>query len=342
MATNIFKLTAFTGIVMSLAGCTSNPAIFGTPQQITMLNGEDYAKYDLSEETFGHSDAMQLMYLTSRQSVKSSNNLDRNVDGYRNDDAVRATQAATVAGVATASLNPFQAAFRVVGMQGSISKMNWRYRRNVLIKMIPIDSTDEAYINQTLEENQRYLTNIISQAYLQLEDVSQISVIHPRKDGLSLDVESHVVLPLEGNGDVSICADKNLNRRYIELMNDEEFVPKKMMPISVMRCYGWVEASGRYYRTEGNNNNYIPNQDFLLMTATLPDIFPHHLLESDDEYVFLYQAAMSYMTSNNLEALLKQDINSAKPYWEDGYFTAEPFVTQISTSKILPFGQVKL
>ncbi|MGR5267304.1 hypothetical protein ACPV5R_06080 [Vibrio astriarenae] len=332
------KLTIAILLAGVLVGCTSNPRYFGTPAQKTLLNGESFEKYDLSKDKkYQHSDAMQLTHLMTRQSVKNANDLDRNADGYKNAD-VRVTQAATVTGAATSALNPFQAAFRVVGMQGSISKMDSYYRKNMLFAVVPLSSTDEKFVEKLLRDTQNELSSIIKNAYLETDEVSDVRVLRPIDIGLSTGNANSWVIPMNSRGDVQFCADKNLNRQINDVLSDPDFKPNRYLPFTPIDCYGSVDAYGHYYKNSSTKSQFVPSSDFILVATRLPDIFPHQHLNTSNPNVYYYQPALGYLEGRNLKAQIRADINSVKPYWDAGYFDASPSVTQISSTNKLEFG----
>ncbi|MEZ8777880.1 hypothetical protein AB6D85_09710 [Vibrio splendidus] len=325
---------------LALSGCTSMfTGTFGTTTERTMLNAEPFGDYDLASETdYKHSDAMQLAYLVSRKAPTKSNDLDRNVDGYTN-VSVRATQAANVAAVATTTLNPFQAAFNVIGLQGSLSKMIYHYKRNILFRVIPVDSKDETDIAATLLKNQNELTTIIEKAYLKSSDVVRVEKFVPVEVGLSTFIDTSYVVPLNDEGSVSYCSDPEIFNKFTGYM-DSDYEADSHLPISTLNCFGRVEAKGHYYyNNAAGDGTLIPNSDFIIMKAYIPTLFPIDSLVSDNPNDYFYQTAQSYIEDENIKGYLINDINSLKPYWEQGYFSPTPKIIKLSTQETLKFGQ---
>lgn len=332
-------LITITGLAaLTLTGCASTfSGTFGTTTERTMLNAESFEDYDLSQEGgYKHSDAMQLAYLFSRKAPHKANDLDRNADGFTN-VAVRATQAANVAAVATTTLNPFQAAFNVIGLQGSLSKMNYYYRHNIFFRVIPVESNDDSAIADLLLKNQEEMTAIIENAYLNSTDVVKVEKFIPVNVGLSTFNDSSFVVPLTESGTVAHCSDPDLFDKFSGYMNSD-YEADSRLPISPLNCFGMVEAEGHYYYNTARESSLLPRGDFIVMMATIPSMFPIDSLTSNNHNDYFYQTALSYMNDDNIIRFLKDDIYSLKPYWDQGYFSESPRIINLSSKEELKFG----
>ncbi|HCG5509830.1 TPA: hypothetical protein NJ005_005172 [Vibrio parahaemolyticus] len=321
-----------------LSGCAGmSPATFGTTTERTLLNAESFEDFNLQNESdYNHSDAMQIAYLSSRIKVHKANDLDRNADGFNN-VSVRTTQAATAVAATTATLNPFQAAFRVIGMQSNLSKMNSRNKETRLIRIIPVNSKDELELAKLLKSNQEDMVNLIKQAYQNDDSVSSVTAFSPKEEGISTYIDDVYVVPLNSEGNAQYCSYPELFNDFNAYIEDANFEPHSGLPISSRNCFAKVQAYGHYY-TDSVETSVTPESDFVVMTAMLPSIFPIDELETEDANTYVYQPALAYIRDENILHFLKDDIDTLKPYWDAGFFSTQPRVVQISNKEELMFG----
>lgn len=334
------KIALVGAVAFAMTGCTSR-SVFGTTEERTMLNAEQFSDYDLSnEEDYNHSEAMQLMHLVTRASVYSANNLDKNADGYNN-VAVRTTQLANVAATATSTLNPFQAAFNIIGSQSNLSKMSIRYRGNILFKVVPIKNLDNTEITKILKDTQDELSRMVYEAYDSSPGINYVKTMNPKDEGLATFLNDTFVIPFTSDDNVAYCLDGKLYDKYQAYLTQPDFEPGKYLPGNTYNCFAYANSKAHYYYNDTNSTNsaYLPKSDFIVQIAYLPITFPYHHLKSVSDSVFYYQPALSYIRDSNLKFMLKTDSSSVEKLWNEGYFSEKPRVIQVSTKTELNFGQ---
>lgn len=332
-------MTAVGTAILIVSGCGLR-TISGTPVERTLGNAKQFSDYDLSQdEDYKHSEAMQLISLSTRVKPSKANDLDAHADGFNN-VSLRTAQATAIGATVNATINPFQAVFLLVGFESQLSKMSRRNKENELFKVIPTDNLTEIEITSKLKEAQIELDSIIKKAYLADDNVANVVFLNMMDEGLSTELYDDYIVPLTETDEVAYCYDKSIYNQFLELKDDPEYSPTSTsLPISHRGCFARVRASGRYYYNDVNSSlRSIPDSDFIVATATLPVLFPVQELRGISDDVYLYQPAAGYFRSANLKALLKTDPGMVKAYWDQDNFVDVPKITNITTAEVLSFG----
>lgn len=319
----------------TLAGCSSTRS---TPSELSIKLTEPFKEYNLSlsDSEKPHSTAMQYMHLVSRERVHKANDLDANMDGYTN-VGVRSTQGLAAAGVLTGSLNPFQAAFSMIGQQSNLSKLAWNYRENTLLIISPLPSLKPEDITMVIKESRGILIDILSDAYH--KDGSSVKVINT-KDANWLRGEYSYVIPTDDVGAVADCYYPNVLKN-IETAVKGDYKPRRELPADGSQgCFSQLAYYSKVYTSNGHNGKGLPSGNFVVSSADMPAIFPLDKLSSSERGVYLYQPSISFMKDRNLINYVKNDKfdDIRENFKEEGIFRLAPRVTDLSTGELLEFG----
>lgn len=289
--------------------------------------------YTKEGETASHSEAMQIMSLYARQKPFNYNNLD-DFSNKNHNVFLSATQAGVAAGTFTTAFNPFQATARLIGLQATKSSMNVKFKKNVLISIIPRNNMTPIELDNAIQKAHESQILAVSNAY---EDAGfrPVTIVE------GVDANWNSVYPrtyataLDGVK-TGLCASQfNYQNMIHEIGVTTSYE-------EATDCYAYTSHWARYYYGANNNNSsseVVPeNGDFVVIHTVLPDVFPISKIQSNEEGMYLYQPSFYWLNSYNLRQMAKNQMDVLMDYADKGEFSEIPRVLKLDTRTELMFG----
>ena len=237
------------------------------------------------------------------------------------------------------AINPFKAAYSVIGQQSNLSKLNYQYKTNTIFIITPISSLEVKSVSLAMESSRIKMVNIISQAYR--EDASKPVVIKDAlASGWSLFPSSYVI-PVTEDRDVVDCYYPNtLNEIEAAVLSEDHTIRFALPANGSQGCFSRVLPYGYIYTSSNDNDWGLPSGDFIVQQANLPALFPIDKLSSVESGVYLYQPAFSFMKDKNIKNYKKNDaLDEIKGYLKgEGTLRLTPMVTDLNNREELKFG----
>ncbi|CAH1598722.1 hypothetical protein IB292_01730 [Vibrio parahaemolyticus] len=323
----ISKASALTMIAL-LSGCASTFESVDT----AMKNSTSFKNYDLSATD--HSDAMQVMHLTSRRAVANANNIDEFTKQNHN-TFLSVTQGATVAGAAIGTINPFQMATRLIGLQATKSSIAQQYRTNTLISIVPVaDSTDRKEIEAKIAAYQQKQLSVAKDAY-EKAGFSTKTIQSGVDVAWSRLFPRTAVVPMNtALNQTELCFNPNV---FMETKDQTAF------DASIVECYAITNPITHLYVDNNlSNSEVLPNSNsFIVVSTVLPDVFPVKDMKIDKKYegVLFYQPTFYWLSSQNMKDFASTDMDRLLEYWKEGMFSYEPLLTDLGNGEVHKFGQ---
>lgn len=332
------KLFSIVCALTTLSGCSSTRS---TDPEFAIAQSESFEDHNLAllEPDENNSTAMQYAHLLTRERVHKANDLDTYMDGYSNVSA-RSTQGLAAAGVITGSLNPFQAAFSMIGQESNLSKLSYKYRYNTLFIITPLPSLEIEGVTMVINESRDKLVDILRDTYR--KDGSSLSAINSQ-DANWLTRPISYLIPIDKKGDVANCYDPELLKKIESAVAKEDYNARSVMPVNGTQwCFASINNFSKVYTSDDINGAGLPAGNFIVTSLSIPSIFPIDKLSSTESGVYLYQPSFRFFKDKNLSNHLKSGKldDLGKYFKEDGMFRIAPRVTNLSNDEVLEFGFV--
>ncbi|MEZ9604217.1 hypothetical protein AB4274_13470 [Vibrio sp. 10N.261.55.A10] len=330
---SLVKASTLTLIALStISGCVTIPSS-QTERGLEYAAPFQSFNYTKKGETITHSEAMQVMSLYSRQSPTRYNNLD-DFSNKNHNVFLSATQVGVAAGTFTSAFNPFQATTRLIGLQATKSSMTKKYKKNVLISIVPKNDMSLLELESAVHKAHTAQLQVASNAYKDA-GFNPVTLVDGKDINWNRIYPLTYVAPLN-NDKTALCA----SQYDYQSMKDKAGATSGHEESK--DCYAYTSYWAQYYYGADNNNSYsevVPKKgDFIVVHTVLPDVFPVSKIKSDEEGMYLYQPSFYWLNSYNLSQMAKNQMNVLMDYANKGEFSEVPRVLKLNARTELMFG----